>query len=85
MNARLLAIATMLLLVISGCGQSYNPELDKGCEGCDLSGADLMGANLLYANLSRADLTDADLTDANLDRVIGADFTGALDVATKYR
>ena len=46
MNARLVAITTILLLVISGCG--YNPERDKDCLGCDLRGADLRGANLRY-------------------------------------
>ena len=44
MNARLVAITTILLLVISGCG--YNPERDKDCPGCDLYRADLTGANL---------------------------------------
>jgi uncharacterized protein YjbI with pentapeptide repeats len=46
MNARLLAIPTILLLVISGCGQSYNPERDKDCDGCDLSGTVLRDADL---------------------------------------
>ena len=41
----------------------------KSCAGCDLANADLTGANLYKANL----------TD-----VIGADFTGALDVSPKY-
>ncbi|MBM11052.1 MAG: hypothetical protein CL759_03130, partial [Chloroflexi bacterium] len=36
------------------------------------------------ADLRQANLTDADLTDANLDNVIGADFTGALNVPAKY-
>jgi uncharacterized protein YjbI with pentapeptide repeats len=40
----------------------------------DLSGADLTGANLY----------EADLEGANLDGVIGADFTGALNVPAKY-
>ena len=43
-----------------------------------LSGAYLGG------NLTRAGLEGADLTDANLDGVIGADFTGAVNVPTKY-
>jgi uncharacterized protein YjbI with pentapeptide repeats len=42
--------------------------------GADLSGADLTGANLY----------EADLEGANLDGVIGADFTGALNVPAKY-
>ena len=49
MNARLVAITTILLLVISGCG--YNPARDKDCPGCDLSGADLSGADLRGAYL----------------------------------
>jgi uncharacterized protein YjbI with pentapeptide repeats len=95
MNARLLAIATILLLVISGCGQSYNPERDKDCEGCDLSGANMRGADLIGANLTganlegailpEADLRDANLEGANLDGVIGADFTDASSVPRKYQ
>ena len=62
MNARLVAITTILLLVISGCG--YNPERDKDCPGCDLRGADLTGFKAMA--LHSADLTNADLTRANL-------------------
>ena len=98
MDARLLAITIMLLLVISGCGQSYNPKLEKDCEGCDLSGANMRGADLWSANVSDANLSDAVLTGAglsgtnlmganllgaNLEGVIGADFTGALNVPPK--
>jgi len=60
----------------------------------DLSDANLSGANLLFvllvladltgANLADADLTGADLEGANLDGVIGADFSGALNVSPKY-
>jgi uncharacterized protein YjbI with pentapeptide repeats len=39
-----------------------------------MTGADLTGANLY----------EADLEGANLDSVIGADFTGALNVPAKY-
>ena len=46
--------------------------------------ADLSGANLSAANLTRANLTDVTLAGANLDGVIGADFTGALNVPKKY-
>ena len=66
-------------------------EADLG--GADLTGADLTGANLTDADLSLvflegADLSGADLTGANLgcsrmDGVIGADFTGALNVRAK--
>ena len=44
------------------------------CQECDLSGADLESANLTGANLE----------GANLDGVIGADFSGALNVSPKY-
>ena len=60
----------------------------------DLSDANLSGANLLFvllvladltgANLADADLTGANLEGANLDGVIGADFSGALNVSPKY-
>ena len=52
MNARLVAITTILLLVISGCG--YNPARDKDCPGCDLSRADLTGADLTGADMTGA-------------------------------
>ena len=55
----------------------------------DLSGADLAGAYLFRAKLPGADLTGAnlsgaDLLGANLDNVIGADFTGAINIPLKY-
>ena len=52
--------------------------------GADLTGANLTGANLVWTNLSGADLSGADLLGANLDNVIGADFTGAINVPAKY-
>ena len=79
MNVRRLAFTTVLPLAISGCGQSYNPERDEDCLGCDLSKADLTEADLTHANLSEADLSGADL-----DGVIGADFSGARNVNPKY-
>jgi len=87
MNVRLLAIATILFLVISGCG--YNPARDKDCPGCDLNGANLskvflVETNLTEANLTGANLTGANLDGANLDGVIGADFSSALNVPDKY-
>ena len=75
---RILAIVSMtcLILLLSGCGQSagedvrlYNPELDNNCPRCDLRGAELPNANL---------------SKANLTGVIGAGFTGALNVPAKY-
>ena len=94
-----ITLTTLLLLVISGCGQSYNPERDKDCPGCDLvgvqleganlSGADLSGANLTRALLTMADLTGANLTGANLfeaalSGVIGLNFAGALNVPDEH-
>ena len=52
--------------------------------GADLTGANLVWTNLVWADLSGADLSAADLLGANLDNVIGADFTGALNVPAKY-
>ena len=49
------------------------------CVECDLSGANLTGADLCVANLIGANLTGADLT-----LVVGADFSGALNVPDKY-
>ena len=49
-----------------------------------LPGADLTGANLVWTDLSGADLSGADLLGANLDNVIGADFTGAINIPLKY-
>jgi len=50
----------------------------------DLTGANLADADLTGANLADADLTGANLEGANLDGVIGADFSGALNVSPKY-
>ena len=70
------------------------------CKDCDLVKANLSGANLTRTDLTGAYLTEADLSDANLtganltgadlssamlDDVIGADFTGAVNVPPKYR
>ena len=53
--------------------------------GATLNGADLRGADLSSANLDMANLRDANLAEANVDGVIGADFTGALNVPGKHR
>jgi hypothetical protein len=60
-------------------GQSYDPKLEKDCEGCNLSGANLRDANLRDANLVGADLNGADLEGADLEGAIlrGADLSGA--------
>ena len=50
----------------------------------DLKLAKLNRADLTRANLSLAKLNQANLTGANLDGVIGADFSGALNVPDKY-
>ena len=95
MKVLIIVFSTCLIFLLSGCGQSvgsdvgsdverYNPELDKDCTRCDLRGADLVLADLTGANLADADLTGADLEGANLDGVIGADFSGALNVSPKY-
>jgi len=86
------------LLQGENCGPNcFLPMADL--TGADLTGANLTGANLRFANLVNANLTGADLTDAdllgadtsranldkaNLDGVIGADFTGALNVPELY-
>ncbi len=46
----------------------------------DLSGAKMFLVNLSMADLSGANLADADLFGADLSGVIGADFSGALNV-----
>ena len=58
------------------------------CQECDLRRASLVGANLRGADLSRAslwqaNLSGADLFGAHLDGVIGADFSGALNVPAR--
>ena len=80
-----IAFTTVLLLVISGCGQSYNPERDKDCPGCDLIGVQLESANLSGAFLNGTNLSGANLTGANLFDATGADFSGAENVPPKYR
>ena len=50
----------------------------------NLSGANLSGVDLGRSDLGLADLTEADLHGATLTGVIGADFTGALNVPARY-
>ena len=57
---------------------------DANLVGANLSGAKLFSADLSGADLSGASLIGADFFDADLDGVIGADFTGALNVANKF-
>ena len=54
------------------------------CVECDLSGANLTGTYLYGANLGVANLIGANLTGADLTLVVGADFSGALNVPDKY-
>ena len=82
MNARLLAITTIVPRVISGCG--YNLERDKDCSGCDMGGAELLDADLTNADLAGVTVPRANLIGANLDGVKYADFTGAKNVPEKY-
>ena len=44
----------------------------------------MMDADLSGTNLTRAYLSRATLSGATLDGVIGADFTGALNVPERY-
>ena len=75
---------TCFIFLLSGCGQSYNPKLDKDCRGCDLSGTSLTGVDLSEANLRGAILFNANLKWANLDGVFGADYSRAKNVPAKY-
>jgi len=42
-----LALTIVLVLVISGCGQSYNPERDRDCRRCDLNVVTLLRSHML--------------------------------------
>ena len=55
----------------------------KDCSYCYLADADLIGAKLTDAWLMGATLTGANLGCSRIDGVIGADFTGALNVRAK--
>ncbi len=88
MRRRPIAMMLTLLVVVQaiGCGQSvaedvclYNPQLDLHCPKFELRGADLS-----EANPTEADLFYADLAGAIRDGVIGADFSGALNVPAEY-
>ena len=87
---RYLFLYISCLLLLSACDDGVGGTMDdvgddvvsfleqdnpKSCAGCDLVNADLTGANLAGANLDKANLTD----------VIGADFTGAVNVPERYR
>ena len=76
--ALVLSAALMAGLACNDLGQLKQSGFNE-CVECDLSGANLTGANLTEANLFGANLTGADLT-----LVVGADFSGALNVPDKY-
>ena len=65
--------------------------MNEDLSGANLTRADLtgllgreFGADLSRADLSKATLSGATLSWATLDGVIGADFTGALNVPERY-
>ena len=72
----LLSLSMVAMMLASACENDLDTLLQGGNCGpsCFLPMADLTGANL----------TDADLTGANLDGVIGADFSRAKNVPSKY-
>jgi len=89
LSERILQAADLSGADLSGADLTGAYLFRADLSGADLSGADLSSANLIWANLSGADLSGADLSGAdllgaNLDNVIGADFTGALNVPAKY-
>ena len=76
---------------VNSFAQRVNPKQQDNavsCQECDLRRASLVGANLRGADLSgaslwQANLSGADLFGAHLDGVIGADFSGALNVPAR--
>ena len=89
LSGRILQAADLSGADLSGANLTGAYLFRADLSGADLSRADLSSANLVWANLSGAnlsgaDLSGADLLGANLDNVIGADFTGALNVPAKY-
>ena len=76
------------LLQRGNCGPScFLPMANLA--NANLTGANLRFANLRFANLANANLTGANLrfanlTGADLAGVIGANFSGALNVPEKY-
>jgi uncharacterized protein YjbI with pentapeptide repeats len=73
----------------SNMSRSVSPGSAADLRGANLRGANLTEAKLIEAiltgaDLTRADLTGADLKNAILTGVMGADFTGALNVPESY-
>jgi len=93
---RYLLLSISCLLLLTACGgvgkdvaMFLNQTNPKSCLDCDLNNAnlatwDLTGADLKGADLSNANLTGAILGGARMEGVIGADFSGALNVPDKY-
>ena len=93
LTAGMLLILASALIISCSSAPSVTPMptltkaealLKMAQAGAYLNGADLSSATLIWTNLSGADLSGADLLGANLDNVIGADFTGAINVPAKY-
>ena len=94
------ALLLLTALVLTVCGYGRNGQLggkvtDNGSQPTksDTSGVGKDAAQFLRhpipkscheCDLRNADLSGADLSGATLDDVIGADFTGALNVPAKY-
>ena len=76
--------ADLLQADLSGANLTGANLTGANLTGANLTETDLTGANLDGANLTNADLFRADLSGAKLYDVIGADFTGALNVPAKY-
>jgi uncharacterized protein YjbI with pentapeptide repeats len=76
--------ADLLQADLSGANLTGANLTGANLTGANLTETDLTGANLDGANLTNANLFRADLSGAKLYDVIGADFTGALNVPEKY-
>ena len=77
----LLSLSMVAMMLASACENDLDTLLQRGNCGpsCFLPMANLANANLTGANLRFANLTGADLAG-----VIGANFSGALNVPEKY-
>ena len=75
MKVLIIVFSTCLIFLLSGCGQSVGSDVGSDVERYNPE---------LDKDCTRCDLRGADLDGANLDGVIGADFSGALNVSPKY-
>ena len=71
MKVLMIVFSTCLIFLLSGCGQPVGKDVERYNPELD-------------KDCTRCDLRGADLEGANLDGVIGADFSGALNVSPKY-